>query len=185
VGGICAAVAILMGILASNSEPNSSTGTFGGLLVLVFALAAAVELILGYVRNSLGKPQPPNFVTSSMAFWMKMFAIEDRILGIFGTKHGAPRPGIAPAGAAQYPAPTAPPVFSQTQSSPAQPSSNAPAASQTSSAPSASEPATLQAPGENVFCIACGTTNSPGAIFCLSCGERLYYPGAEQNPPAN
>ncbi|HEV3220118.1 MAG TPA: hypothetical protein VGZ48_10130 [Candidatus Acidoferrales bacterium] len=170
VGGICAAIAVIMGIVASNSESNSSAGTFGGLLVLVFALAGAMELILGYVRNSLGKAQAPDFVTSSMAFWMKMFAMEDRILGIFGTKHGAE----LPAGGAQYPAPAAP-VFSQTRNAVAQAGADPPAA----------QPTTEKAPGENVFCIACGTTNSAGAIFCLSCGERLYYPGAEQIPPAN
>jgi hypothetical protein len=169
-GGICAGVAILIGIFVNTA--SSGEGTFGGLLVVVFALAGAMELALGVVRGSMEKPQPPNFVTSSIEFWMKMFAMEDRILGIFGSKQGAQIP--APA-APQYPAPT-PPVFPQAQSAPAseppQPSSGQ---SQQKTDPAAG----------NIFCISCGTTNGPGAIFCLSCGERLYYPNAAENPPAN
>ncbi|HUK30431.1 MAG TPA: hypothetical protein VLV89_04905 [Candidatus Acidoferrum sp.] len=172
VGGICAAVAIFIGLLVNSA--SSGEGTFGGVLAVIFALAAVVELALGAVRNYMGKPQPPDFVTSSLEFWMKMFAMEDRVLGIFASKHGAQVPASAPQ---QYPAPTPPAVFTQTPSTPAS-APQQPAASGQS--PQKTDPA-----AGNIFCIACGTTNGPGAIFCLSCGERLYYPEAPKDPPAN
>ncbi len=171
VGGICVGVAVLMGLLVSTA--SSGEGTFGGLLEVVFALAGAVELLLGLVRNYLEKPQPPDFVTSSIPFWMKMFATEDRILGMFASKHGAPIPENAPG--------AAPAVFPPPQTAPAQPSGNTAAAQPAAG----SLPAQGAPQAGTVFCIACGTTNAAGAIFCLSCGERMYYPSASENSPAN
>jgi hypothetical protein len=169
VGGICAGVAIFIGFLVNSA--SSGEGTFGGLLAVLFALAAVVELTLGAVRSYLGKPQPPDFVTSSLEFWMKMFAMEDRVLGIFASKQGA-KIQASPTAVPQYPAAAPPQVFSQTPSAQQQPASGP--------SPQKTDPA-----AGNIFCIACGTTNGPGAIFCLSCGERLYYPESPKDPPAN
>jgi hypothetical protein len=162
-GGICFAVAIIFGLLAGSARSGGAE-TFYGLLVFVFALTGAVELVLGLVRLFLKNAQPPGFVVSSLSFWMTLFAAEDRVLSIIAKRQDAQFPTAAPV---SYPAPLAPPP----PPPPPQP---------------AERPAGGgQAPAERVFCIACGATNGEGAIFCLSCGERLYYPGAQQNAPPN
>lgn len=174
VGGICAGVAIFIGLLVNSA--SSGEGTFGGVLAVLFAVVAVAELVLGAVRNYMSKPQPPDFVTSSLEFWMKMFTLEDRILGIFASKQGAQIPASAAPAAPQYPAASPPQVYSQGPgtpvSTPQQPASG--------HSPQKTDPA-----AGNIFCIACGMTNGPGAIFCLSCGERLYYPETPKDPPAN
>ncbi len=178
VGGICFAAAIFA-YLAGSESGSSGMETFFGVVVLAFALAGAVELMLGLVRFSVVKPQPPGLVASSISFWMKLFAAEDRILNVFAQKQGAQFPAGGPA---PYPAPPAPPNFSQAQRAAAQPPMNAP----TPAPPQpVASPIGAQAEAEKVFCIACGAMNGAGAIFCLSCGERLYYPGAQQNLGAN
>jgi hypothetical protein len=178
-GGACFAAAIIFGLLAGGARSNASE-TFYGLFVFAFALMGAVELVLGLVRLFLKNPQPPGFVAASLSFWMKLFAAEDRVLSVIAKKQNAQFPAAAPM---TFPAPVAPPAFSQAQSAGPQPSNipPPPAPPRPAERPSGGQ----APPAERVFCIACGATNGEGAVFCLSCGERLYYPGAQQTLPPN
>jgi hypothetical protein len=184
-GGICLAAALVMGLLANAAPSNGGLQVFLILIVFVFALTGVAEIVLGLVRNSLGTPRTPEFVVSSISFWMKLFGAEDRILRIFAKKQGAQFPAGAPA---QYPAATPAQYYSQPPQAPPLDSSFAPPPPPPPPplpAPPAADPSSGQASTGNVFCIACGTTNGAGAVFCLSCGERLYYPEAPQGAAPN
>jgi hypothetical protein len=181
-GGICLGAALVMGLLISAAPTGSGLVTFLGVLTFLFGLPGAAEIVLGFVRVTLEKPQPPAFVISSLSFWMTLFGVEDRILSIFVKKQGAQFPAGAPA---PYPAATPPQYYSQPPQASAPDSSFAPPPPPPPPPPPAAVPSSGQASTGNVFCIACGTTNGAGAVFCLSCGERLYYPEAPQGAAPN
>lgn len=211
-GIVCFGLVLLVLIgMSSGLDLFVSLGNFWGFVMLIAALAGGVELLLGAVRIMLNKPQPPAFVLSSLSFWISLFSVENRIIGIVSRKKAAQ---AAPAGQQGYPAPYPPPVQAPYQAAPPAPSqvlampvaqlpsqfagqpqlqSTAPPVAQPSPnvtqqpvvvPPTQTSPtAPAEGAAKGIFCIACGETNEPGAIFCLSCGEKLYYPGAPQNAP--
>jgi hypothetical protein len=179
VGAISFGAAVLILILISAEIAVNGFWKLLGFLALV---ACALEVLLGFVRIQMKKPQPPSWVALSLSFWMSLFGLEDRVLGIAGRRNKPapvpPPPLPMPNISVQYFEPPAQPISAP--ASPAAPQTMGTAAIAAGSG-AGLRAAPTQGVASSVYCIECGIPNEPDRVFCSGCGAKLFHPGAAES----